>query len=413
MRLTQLLAAACLAQGFAFDTGALHRSVIASRPPRRVRPPKVAVPGSRLYASGGFGGGTARAKGNKKKGKGGTPPTPAAKKMSPRAAQRAQRDLLERYGGDVAAGTQARVDAALMALDPPVREAAELYATVARFAARVAPMTPADRRRLVTPEQEREAAEERERLQALLQEGGLSARGLHNVYQRCTWDAAADAKATQADVAGHRMKADLQSRVDRACAVAVAATEGAGAEGKLLDVGCGHGALVPTLAEAGLAQPDMYVGIDLSPEMVDQAVLRYGAARNGRTGKGRTFVAGDFLDARDDADLLGDDGSFDAVLLCSTLHDLPDAEAGVARAAALLRAPGGKLVVVHAQGAGHVLGQHRANPVLVRRGLPTAQEWEGMVEAHPEWGLALETGPAAPGSDREMEEGYLAVLSKI
>ena len=42
-------------------------------------------------------------------------------------------------------------------------------------------------------------------------------------------------------------------------------------------------------------------------------------------------------------------------------------EGSIAKAASLLRKAGGKLVVVHAQGAQHVLGQHQANPVMVSR----------------------------------------------
>lgn len=99
------------------------------------------------------------------------------------------------------------------------------------------------------------------------------------------------------------------------------------------------------------------------------------------------------------------------MVFCSALHDLPDMDGAIARASSLLRS-GGKLVVVHAQGAQHVLGQNRANPVMVKRGLPTTKEWGEMLEERADWGLDLEHEPADPRSDAEEKEGYLAVLSK-
>lgn len=61
----------------------------------------------------------------------------------------------------------------------------------------------------------------------------------------------------------------------------------------------------------------------------------------------------------------------------------------------------------------HVIGQHQANPVMVSRGLPTTKEWGDMLTDHPEWGLRLDQEPADPRSDRDLSEGYLAVLSKM
>lgn len=57
-------------------------------------------------------------------------------------------------------------------------------------------------------------------------------------------------------------------------------------------------------------------------------------------------------------------------------------------------------------------GQHQANPVMVKRGLPTTKEWGEILSENNEWGLTLEYEPADPRSDREEKEGYLAVLSK-
>ncbi|KAL7543861.1 hypothetical protein ACHAXR_013230 [Thalassiosira sp. AJA248-18] len=358
--------------------------------------------------------------------------------MNPRDAKRAKQQLTERYGGDIGKGTQERIQTSLESLEPHLREAAELHKGVTQFDALVAPMTPADRNRLIAPVQSQMAEDDRKKLKTIMEEHNLSDRELHNVYQRITWDAAADAKATQADIVGNKMKPELQERITKACAIAVEAAECEGALGKILDVGCGHGAIVRSLVDAGLSEPDMYVGIDLSSEMVKNAIERYGSARNGRTGKGRVFVADDFL-THD----FGGDGIFDSVIICSTLHDLPDMEASIERSSSLLRANGGKVVIVHAQGAQHVLvsvhvaiispgsgnlhvltgissilpnslqGQHKANPVMVKRGLPTAKEWVEMLDNHSEWGLTLEYEPADPRSDKDENEGYLAVLSKV
>ena len=359
---------------------------------------------------GGFGGVSSKDKKGKKKKGGGQ----SVKKMTPQNAKKAKQQLLERYGGDLNIGTQERIDKYLNSLEPHLKEAAELYKSITQFDALIAPMTPADRNRLIPPIQFEMAASDRAKLQTLMEEHKLTEIDLHNVFQQATWDASADAKATQADIVGGQMKPELQQRINKACSSVVDATKAEGAVGKILDVGCGHGSIVKSLVDAGLEEPDMYVGLDLSSEMIKNAVDRYGSARNGRTGKGRVFVADDFLAHDFSVYGSGDsNGIFDAAIFCSALHDLPDMIGSITKAASVLRPSGGKLVVIHAQGAQHVLGQHQANPVMVSRGLPTAKEWSEMLQEHPEWGLTLEHEPADPRSDGDLKEGYLTVLSKI
>jgi len=377
---------------------------------------------SPLFLSGGFGGISSSKSGSgSKKTKSSSKSNndrKGTKKLTPREAERAKKQLLQRYGGDIQSGTQERIQNSLSSLPAPLQEAAKLYKEITQFEALIAPMTPADRNRLVPTIQFEMFQNDKLKLKALTEAHGYNERDLHNIYQRITWDASADAKAVGADIAGNKMKPELQERVSRACSIAVGATLATeeSPRGKLLDVGCGHGAIVSSLVEAGLTEPDMYVGIDLSPEMVRNAVERYGEERNGRTGKGRVFVADDFF-AHDfsvyaEGNGGSEEGVFDSIIFCSSLHDLPDMEGAISKAVSLLRPNGGKLVIVHPQGAMHVIGQHQANPVMVSRGLPTANEWIDLIEKFSDWGLSLEHVPADPRSDGDIKDGYLAVLKK-
>ena len=186
------------------------------------------------------------------------------------------------------------------------------------------------------------------------------------------------------------MPAEIADRVDRACALISDSV--AGMDGRVLDVGCGFGVLVPSLTKAGRLQPSQIHGIDLSPEMIRNAQ---------ELNPGPTFEAVDFL-----KDYNAAEGSFDAVVFCSSLHDMPDMDATLTKAWSLVKPAGGRLVVLHPQGASHVAQQSRANPVLVPRGLPTADEFRILLD-----GATLIIEPAKT-RDEEEREGYLAVIEK-
>jgi ubiquinone/menaquinone biosynthesis C-methylase UbiE len=103
--------------------------------------------------------------------------------------------------------------------------------------------------------------------------------------------------------------------------------------GRVVDVGCGTGNLLPFLSASG-ARMEGCAGVDLSPEMLRVAV---GKARDveART----AFVGGDAerLPLRD--------ASFDTAVSASALHYWGDAHAGLAEIRRVLR-PGGRLLLV-------------------------------------------------------------------
>ncbi|MET0398929.1 MAG: class I SAM-dependent methyltransferase [Longimicrobiaceae bacterium] len=103
--------------------------------------------------------------------------------------------------------------------------------------------------------------------------------------------------------------------------------------GRVLDLGCGTGALLPRLGAwgAGVAR---YTGVDLSAEM-----LRVAAGK----AEGAAFPAG-FAAASADALPFGD-AAFDTVVSASSLHFWADAEAALVEARRVLR-PGGRLLLV-------------------------------------------------------------------
>jgi ubiquinone/menaquinone biosynthesis C-methylase UbiE len=106
---------------------------------------------------------------------------------------------------------------------------------------------------------------------------------------------------------------------------------GGRALGRVVDVGCGTGNLLPLLAHA--AAMDGYVGIDLSPKM-----LR--VARGKPSGAARpTFVSADA------ARLPLRDASFDTAISASVLHYWDDADAALREIRRVLR-PGGRLLLL-------------------------------------------------------------------
>lgn len=304
------------------------------------------------------------------------------------------KQLEKTYGGttpqDIARGTQRRIDAVLSSQPPHMQLAIQIYQQLQQWNYRLSQMTVLQQTKIPVEEMEgaKRALAELERLKT---EHDFTERDLHNLLQQATWDASADAKAARS-ITGE-MPADIQKRVQAACDIAVQRAKQQqqqnGEAIHVLDVGCGYGVLVPFLKKAGL-QDDQIHGIDLSPEMIRNAKELHPSCH---------FDAHDFYSYQPNH-------TFDALLFCSSLHDMPDMmTATLPKARDLLR-ENGVLVIVHPQGASHVQNQVQSNPTMVLRGLPTTQELQALP------GFQLIQAPAASKSREENLHGYLAVLER-
>lgn len=336
-----------------------------------------------LFATKGFGG---------KSGYGGgfgSKSTSASKKQKKPSRQEIQSKLEKVYGGtspqEIALATQQRVEDSIKALPPHIQMATQLYQQLSKwntYYSRLSLLQQAS-----VPQADLDgAARAQAEFDRLCSEHGFTEIELHNIFQKITWDASADAKVARA-ITGD-MPSEIEQRVIQAVKIVAEAVSG---EGRCLDVGCGFGVLVPYLVKAGVRR-DQIVGVDLSSEMIRNAREQHPDI---------SFIAADFINQ------YHDDYGFEGVLFCSALHDMPDPILAIRKAACLLK-PSGILVIVHPQGASHVLKQSSANPILVKRGLPDAVELRKIDE-----NIQLILEPAPVGSPAEANQGYLAVLKKI
>lgn len=309
------------------------------------------------------------------------------KKAKVPSKKSALKTLENTYGGtstqDIARGTQQRIESAIKSLPPHLQMATQIYQQLRRWDAQLENLSILQQANL-SPQEMEGAKRAQEELERLYREHNFSENDLHNIFQKITWDASADAKAARA-ITGDMPK-EIQARVERGCRIVAEAAS----SGRCLDVGCGFGVLVPFLEKTGLRQSQIH-GVDLSTEMIRNARERFPKV---------SFSAVDFLNEYED-----DDG-FDAIIFCSSLHDMPDQAAALKKAVTLLR-KNGKLVVLHPQGASHVLGQMRSNPIMVKRGLPNVEELRSM-----DLGVEILVEPVGANSDAEAMEGYLFVLKK-
>lgn len=309
-----------------------------------------------------------------------------SKKKPPSKASISKR-IQKTYGGttsqDILLGTQKAIEKSIEVLPSHIRLALQLYQKLIQWDAQLS--TASLLQRATIPQDDMEGARRaREELNRIYNEYSLTDIDMHNTLQKITWDASADAKAARA-LTGE-MPVDIEKQIRAACDIVYTAV---GSSGRCLDVGCGVGVLIPFLKASGLS-PKQIVGIDLSPEMIRNARSLYPEVR---------FEICDFLS-------FDDHERFDGVIFCASLHDMPDIRGALMKAAELLRC-GGKLVIVHPQGASHVLNQSKSNPVLVRRGLPHAAELKEIL-----CDLVLRTVPTSGDIPSELNQGYLAVMEK-
>jgi 2-polyprenyl-3-methyl-5-hydroxy-6-metoxy-1,4-benzoquinol methylase len=365
------------------------------------------------------------------------------------------RQVQQKYGGttpqEIAVGTQAIIEKKIQTLPSHLQQALPIYRQVLEWDRRFSGMDLLAQSQLPSTitEQHHRAIQA---LQSILDAHGLTVRDLQVTMQQITWDASADAKTVKSLTGS--MGSEIESRVQKACqhvAEAIADVNAGGAyddgdgsssnekDGRrprrsgsgsgvggvdCLDVGCGYGVLVPYLRRAGIA-PDRILGVDLSSEMIRNARSLHPDVR---------FEVGNFMDEGGNPQQA--QRHYKAVIFCASLHDLPDMERALRRAKDLIHPGGGRLIIVHPQGASHVAQQHRSNPVMVPRGLPTAQELEdwlckdneddfggivrGADDAEASAAAARGGGgrmelfvePAPARSEQEIREGYLAVLRK-
>jgi SAM-dependent methyltransferase len=270
-------------------------------------------------------------------------------------------------------------------------------------------------------------------LDQLLQQHNLTERDLHNLLQQVTWDASAYAKAARA-LTGE-MPIDMQRKVQKGCSLLVEYSSqaaemtddtdhdhnnldqkqktDAAIRPTILDVGCGFGVLVPFLKKAGLQSSQIH-GIDLSPEMIRHAqeTMMHQYRDDDSTAvvsdvsvSSPTFTACDFLSYQPPSSMK--DACYQGIIFCSSLHDMPNMmDVTLPKARDLLSPQGGVLVILHPQGASHVLAQSRSNPTMVPRGLPTKAELQNLE------GFELIRAPTTAQSMAEAKEGYLAVLRR-
>lgn len=320
------------------------------------------------------------------------------------AQQRWANKMKKVYGGtsseEIAAGTEKRISYMMeTSLDEATRKGLELREIVQVFERRITGMGPEEIRQRYSQEELETAIQNRRTFEEHMESNSLTPEDLQVAMQKVTWDASADAKAFRS-VTG-TMPTTFKNRVTKASEMAY---ESISKNDLVLDVGCGYGVLVPFLKKAGFNSHQIH-GVDLSSQMIRHARTFYpDVASEG------SFEAMDFF-----AEIKEDKKNrYRSVVFCSSLHDLPDLKRALLKTKndLLDSKPGSRIVIVHAQGASHVMNQNKQNPLLVPRNLPTSNELkEWLCEDGASMKLVHE--PAEPKSQGEVREGYLAVLEMV
>ena len=367
------------------------------------------------------------------------------------------------YGGttpeQITIGTEKRIE---LMMTSKIKQAFVLRDVCQQFDKRVSGMDFNTIRKKFTNNEIEIAVKNRDIYELYLQNNNLSTNKLQIEMQRITWNASATAKACKS-LTGN-MSITYQNRVLKASQYAYdvccnsqndkndnsdnSDNDNSDNNNNLvLDVGCGYGVTIPFLKKVGFKNKQIH-GIDLSNEMIDYAKQFYPDI----VYDGGKFIANDFYklgdndndDDKEDATTITTSKNknknknntikYRSVLFCSALHDLPDMKSALLKTKNELldtTKKGSRIIIIHAQGASHVQGQNKQNSLLVPRTLPTTAElndWlcndtntntnndndntnDGNDSSTIKMKLIVE--PAESKSEREIREGYLAVLEII
>ena len=325
------------------------------------------------------------------------------------------------YGGttpeEITKGTEKRIESMMSS---EIKEAFVLRDVCQQFDKRVSGMDFDTIRRKFSNDDIEIAVQNRDKYELYLTENNLSQEKLQIEMQRITWDASATAKACKS-LTG-TMSTTFQNRVLKASQYAYDVCSSSSDDDKVLDVGCGYGVTIPFLKKVGFINKQIH-GIDLSSEMIDYARQFYPDIEV----DGGKFIADDFYKlGRQQQDTTTT--KYRSVLFCSALHDLPDMKTALLKTKNELldtTKKGSRIIIIHAQGASHVQGQTKQNSLLVPRALPTTDELNDWLcddndrssnddnDNSSQIKMKLIVEPAESKSEREIREGYLAVLEII
>jgi len=359
------------------------------------------------------------------------------------------------YGGitpeQIAKGTESRINSMIQkTLSIELQKALELRSICHQFDRQVSGMDFETIRAKYSNEEIEVALTNRQLYNDHLANYQFTIDDLQVAMQRITWDASADAKACKS-VTGS-MPITFQNRVMKASQYAYDVCSSSDVDNsesdddkddsnqhqqdnstkKILDVGVGYGLTIPFLKQVGFTAQQIH-GIDLSAEMIQHAHTFYPDVAT----QGKLQVL-NFSADKDAAE--NNDEKYRVVLFLSSLHDLPDMKRALWKTKNELlertttsgnNVSGSRIIIVHPQGASQVHNEHKQNPDLIPRGLPTTselQEWlcdsdssngndngtdTMTIDPHPEIKMKLLVEPAEAKSEQEIREGYLAVLELI
>ncbi|KAG8459426.1 hypothetical protein KFE25_013062 [Diacronema lutheri] len=229
-------------------------------------------------------------------------------------------------------------------------------------------------------------------------EGGAGvARAAHNARQAAVFDAAVDWFASAAAT-----PPDVEPRLRRIAAAALPA-DGARAAPppRVLDVGCGAGALVPFLRERAPALD--LLGLDLSAKMAAACAARHGAR----------VLCADVVDWADAEAAAGRGGAFDAVVFNACFGNMHSPRLALRAACTAARPSGGRVVIAHPLGRAFVSRLRAEDAAVVPHELPAdARALAELAEGLPLRLVALDDEAPADGAGGGGDGFYCALLER-